>query len=61
MAEVQSSAMADLMPMVSNYVINLEEHLGTRLLNRTTRRLSLTESGSNHYESCFQIISDVQE
>jgi DNA-binding transcriptional LysR family regulator len=47
--------------MVSKYVINLEEHLGTRLLNRTTRRLSLTESGSSYYESCLQIISDVQE
>lgn len=47
--------------MVSKYVINLEEHLGTRLLNRTTRRLSLTESGSTYYESCLQIISDVKE
>jgi|ERR1019366_1207328 DNA-binding transcriptional LysR family regulator len=47
--------------MVSKYVINLEEHLGTRLLNRTTRRLSLTESGSAYYERCLQIISDVQE
>lgn len=47
--------------MVSKYVINLEERLGTRLLNRTTRRLSLTESGSSYYESCLQIISDVDE
>ncbi|HMC12800.1 MAG TPA: LysR family transcriptional regulator [Gallionellaceae bacterium] len=47
--------------MVSKYVINLEDHLGTRLLNRTTRRLSLTESGSAYYEQCLQIISDVQE
>jgi DNA-binding transcriptional LysR family regulator len=47
--------------MVSKYVISLEERLGTRLLNRTTRRLSLTESGSTYYESCLQIISDVQE
>jgi DNA-binding transcriptional LysR family regulator len=47
--------------MVSKYVINLEEHLGTRLLNRTTRHLSLTESGSAYYESCLQIISDVHE
>jgi DNA-binding transcriptional LysR family regulator len=47
--------------MVSKYVINLEDHLGTRLLNRTTRRLSLTESGAAYYERCLQIISDVQE
>ena len=47
--------------MVSKYVINLEARLGTRLLNRTTRRLSLTESGTAYYERCLQIISDVQE
>ncbi|KXS32545.1 MAG: LysR family transcriptional regulator [Candidatus Gallionella acididurans] len=47
--------------MVSKYVFNLEEHLGTRLLNRTTRRLSLTESGLAYYERCLQIISDVEE
>jgi DNA-binding transcriptional LysR family regulator len=47
--------------MVSKYVLHLEEHLGTRLLNRTTRRLSLTESGSAYYDRCLQIISDVEE
>jgi len=47
--------------MVSKYVSSLEDHLGTRLLNRTTRRLSLTESGSAYFERCLQIISDVQE
>lgn len=47
--------------MASKYVINLEDHLATRLLNRTTRRLSLTESGAAYYERCVQIISDVQE
>jgi DNA-binding transcriptional LysR family regulator len=47
--------------MTSKYVMNLEDHLGTRLLNRTTRRLSVTESGSVFYERCVQIISDVTE
>lgn len=47
--------------MVSKYVQNLEDHLGTRLLNRTTRRLSLTESGSVFFERSVQIISDVSE
>ena len=47
--------------MASKYVLNLEDHLGTRLLNRTTRRLSVTESGSVFYERSAQIISDVTE
>ncbi len=47
--------------MVSKYVTNLETHLGTRLFNRTTRRISLTETGTAYYERCMQIIADVQE
>lgn len=47
--------------MVSKYVTYLESHLATRLLNRTTRRISLTETGTVYYERCVQIISDVQE
>lgn len=47
--------------MVSKQVQKLEEHLGTRLLNRTTRKLSLTETGREFYERSAQIISDVEE
>ena len=47
--------------VVSKYVGILEDHLGTRLLNRTTRRLSLTESGTAYYERCVQILADVDE
>lgn len=47
--------------MASKHVLNLEDHLGTRLLNRTTRRLSVTESGLAFYERSVQIISDVME
>jgi DNA-binding transcriptional LysR family regulator len=47
--------------MASKHVSNLEDHLGTRLLNRTTRRLSLTESGAAFYERSVQVISDVAE
>src|SRR5690606_42098106 len=47
--------------VVSKYVGHLEDHLGTRLLNRTTRKLSLTESGSAYYERCLQILADVEE
>jgi DNA-binding transcriptional LysR family regulator len=38
--------------MTSKYVAHLEEHLGTRLLQRTTRKLTLTESGTACYEWC---------
>lgn len=47
--------------MVSKHVATLEAHLGARLLNRTTRRLSLTESGAAYYERCQQILSDIEE
>jgi len=47
--------------MTSKYVAHLEEHLGTRLLQRTTRKLTLTEAGSTYYERCVQILSDISE
>lgn len=47
--------------MASKHVLSLEDHLGTRLLNRTTRRLSVTESGSVFYERSVQIIADITE
>lgn len=47
--------------MASKQIQKLEEHLGTRLLNRTTRRLSLTETGREFYERSVNIIGDVDE
>lgn len=47
--------------MASKYVAHLEEHLGTRLLQRTTRKLTLTESGTTYYERCVQILADISE
>ncbi len=47
--------------LVSKHMAHLEKHLGTRLLNRTTRRLSLTESGSTYFERCQQILKDIEE
>ncbi len=47
--------------MVSNHVQSLEDHLGARLLNRTTRKVSLTEVGRVYYERCTQILSDIEE
>ena len=46
---------------VSRHVAELEAHLDARLINRTTRRLSLTETGSAFYERCVQLLADLEE
>jgi DNA-binding transcriptional LysR family regulator len=46
---------------VSDQVQALENMLGVRLLNRTTRRVSLTEIGRDYYERCMQILHDLEE
>jgi len=48
-------------PTISKQLTALESHLKTRLLNRSTRKLSLTESGQAYYERCKRIIDDVRE
>lgn len=47
--------------MVSNHVQALEAHLSARLLNRTTRKVSLTEVGQAFYERCIRILADLDE
>lgn len=52
----------DLSPaVVTRLVADLEEHLGTRLLHRTTRRLSLTEAGEAYVERVRAILHDIDE
>ncbi len=46
---------------VSDQVQVLENALGVRLLNRTTRRVSLTEIGREYYERCVQILHYLEE
>ena len=46
---------------VSRQVSDLEAHLDARLLNRTTRRLSLTEAGQAFYERSVQLLADLEE
>ncbi|WP_234484153.1 LysR family transcriptional regulator [Noviherbaspirillum pedocola] len=40
---------------------NLEAYLGTRLLHRTTRRISLTPDGAGYYETCLRILGEIDE
>lgn len=47
--------------MVSNHIQALEERLGARLLNRTTRKVSVTEIGKTYYDRCVQILSDLEQ
>ncbi len=46
---------------VSRHVTELEAHLGARLLNRTTRSLSLTEAGRAFHERGMQLLADLEE
>lgn len=47
--------------VVSRLVLELEESLSTRLLHRTTRRISLTDAGADYVERCKQILEDVED
>jgi DNA-binding transcriptional LysR family regulator len=46
---------------VSNHIQALEDRLGARLLNRTTRKVSLTEIGKAYYDRCTQILADLEQ
>lgn len=47
--------------MVSHVIAQLESHLGTRLLHRTTRRVSLTEEGTEYYRRFQEILTQVED
>ena len=46
--------------MASKHVAHLERHLGARLLNRTSRHLSLTEAGEVYLEQCREALDSLQ-
>jgi DNA-binding transcriptional LysR family regulator len=47
--------------VVTRLVADLEDHLGARLLNRTTRKLSLTETGTSYLERVLQILPAIDD
>jgi len=47
--------------LVSKYVSQLEHHLGTRLLNRTTRKIHLTEAGTRYHQRAQQVLNDIDD
>ena len=56
-----SDAIAMSKPAVSRYVRDLEARLGVRLLQRTTRKLALTDEGSVFYARCKEVLANVEE
>ncbi|RDE08402.1 LysR family transcriptional regulator [Pelagibacterium lacus] len=47
--------------LLSKYVTDLEDYLGVRLMNRTTRKLSLTEAGEAYYREVREILSQLDD
>lgn len=47
--------------LVSKYVSRLEQHLGVRLLNRTTRRIHLTEEGGRYYQRARHVLEEIED
>src|SRR5437867_13281190 len=48
-------------PAASRHLSALEERLGARLIERTTRRLWLTEAGRNYHQRCVALLGDLAE
>ncbi|EIJ47328.1 LysR family transcription regulator protein [Herbaspirillum sp. GW103] len=59
---VRAAELLDISNAVATrFIADLEAHLGTRLLNRSTRRLSLTEAGQAYLERVRMILSEVDD
>ncbi len=56
-----AAALDRSLPTVVRTLAGLEEHLGARLLRRTTRRMSLTDEGREYLQRCRRILADVDE
>lgn len=59
---VQAAEKLDVSPqLISKSLGQLEDHLGVRLLNRTTRRQHLTEAGSAYFARAQQVLADIDD
>jgi DNA-binding transcriptional LysR family regulator len=47
--------------LISRHITDLEKRLSVRLLTRTTRRITLTEAGAEHFNFCQRIIKEIEE
>ena len=56
-----ADAMDTSLPTVVRTLASLEKHLNTRLLNRTTRKITLTEEGKSYLQRCRGILFDIDE
>jgi len=54
-------ALGKSLPAVCRSLAQLEKRLGERLLHRTTRRIALTEAGTEFYERCRRIAAEIEE
>ncbi len=54
-------ALGSSLPAVVRSLAAFEAHLGVRLFNRTTRRISLTEEGRRHLDNCRRLLAAVDE
>jgi DNA-binding transcriptional LysR family regulator len=51
----------EMSAVASKHVMHLEQQLGARLLNRTTRRVAPTEAGREYYERLSQVLTELDE
>jgi len=56
-----AEALGSSLPSVVRTLAALESALDVRLLNRTTRRIALTDEGREYYERCKRVLADVEE